>query len=176
MANSFRAYSRSFTVATAVFVAMGAWKPSNLAAQEKQDSAVRVDSVVRVDTIARPARAMATRSELEALLAGKEGVPNFVEVPLLVFDEQQLDTWLKATPEGGVATPVYSQKWTVDLIDANAEGRDLPKVPLPGEATTRFPKSEPSRPGAGSGWNCNKSYTICQVNHNRLWSPSARTP
>ena len=73
MANSFRAYSRSFTVATAVFVAMGAWKPSNLAAQEKQDSAVRVDSVVRVDTIARPARAMATRSELEALLAGKEG-------------------------------------------------------------------------------------------------------
>jgi protein involved in polysaccharide export with SLBB domain len=67
MANSFRAYSRSFTVATAVFVAMGAWKPSNLAAQEKPDS------VVRVDTIARPARAMATRSELEALLAGKEG-------------------------------------------------------------------------------------------------------
>ncbi|MGH6943566.1 MAG: ABC transporter substrate-binding protein [Geminicoccaceae bacterium] len=70
----------------------------------------------------------------QQLLAGKEGVPNFVEVPLLVFDEQQLDTWLKATPEGGVATPVYSQKWTVDLIDANAEGGELPKVPLPGEA------------------------------------------
>ena len=67
MAKSFRAYSRGFTVATAVFVAMGAWKPLDVAAQEKPDS------VVRVDTTARPARAMATRSELEALLAGKEG-------------------------------------------------------------------------------------------------------
>jgi protein involved in polysaccharide export with SLBB domain len=67
MANLFRAYRRGFTVAAAVFVAMGAWKPLDIAAQEKPDS------VVRVDTLARPARAMATRGELESLLAGKEG-------------------------------------------------------------------------------------------------------
>ena len=31
------------------------------------------DSVVRVDTVARPSRAMATRAELEEILAGKSG-------------------------------------------------------------------------------------------------------
>ena len=67
MPSLFRAYVRGLTVGAAVFLAIGAWKPSDLAAQEKQDS------VVRVDTLARPARAMATRAELEGLLTGKEG-------------------------------------------------------------------------------------------------------
>lgn len=71
----------------------------------------------------------------QQILAGKE-VPNFVECPLLRIEQADLDTWLDATPEGGVATPVFTLEWTVDLIDAvagGAKGTDLPAVPLPAE-------------------------------------------
>jgi len=117
MTKSCRAYHRSFTAATAVFLAMGAWMPSNLAAQERQDS------VVPVDTIARPARAMATRSELEALLAGKEGAVNDElarqlkdrlekgdlqpgdRVALRVVGEQTLTDTFTVTPERTLELP-----------------------------------------------------------------------
>jgi protein involved in polysaccharide export with SLBB domain len=65
MPNLFRAHVGGLTLGIAVFLAVGAGK--DVAAQEKQDS------VVRVDTLARPARAMATRAELEEILAGKKG-------------------------------------------------------------------------------------------------------
>jgi protein involved in polysaccharide export with SLBB domain len=65
MPNLFRAHVGGLTLGIAVFLAVGAGK--DVAAQDKQDS------VVRVDTLARPARAMATRAELEEILAGKKG-------------------------------------------------------------------------------------------------------
>jgi ribose transport system substrate-binding protein len=66
----------------------------------------------------------------QQVLAGKQ-VPNTVQVPLLVIDEKDLPMWLKATPQGGVATPVYTQDWTAKLIDANVKNEPLPKSPLP---------------------------------------------
>lgn len=69
----------------------------------------------------------------QQILAGK-AVPNTVQVPLLVIDQNALGPWLKATPPGGVATPVYDQAWTVKLIDANAAHQPLPPSPVPGGA------------------------------------------
>ncbi len=71
----------------------------------------------------------------QQILAGKD-VPQFVEMPLLRIDQPDLETWLAATPEGGVATPVFTLEWSVGLIDAvigGASGTDLPAVPLPEE-------------------------------------------
>lgn len=67
----------------------------------------------------------------QQILAGKQ-VPNMVQVPLLVITANDLGRWLKATPSGGVATPVYSQQWTAGLIDANADHKPLPASPEPG--------------------------------------------
>ena len=67
----------------------------------------------------------------QQVLAGKP-VPKMVQVPLLVIQPDQLDVWLKAVPQGGVATPVYSQAWTAKLIDANADHTALPASPEPG--------------------------------------------
>jgi ribose transport system substrate-binding protein len=67
----------------------------------------------------------------QQVLAGKT-VPNKVDIPLLVIEQPDLDKWLKAVPKGGVATPVYTQEWTAELIDANAEHKPLPKSPFPG--------------------------------------------
>ncbi|MGH7631238.1 MAG: polysaccharide biosynthesis/export family protein [Gemmatimonadales bacterium] len=53
--------------AAAVLLALCAIEASAVAAQE------RPDSVARVDTLARPARAMATRAELQEILAGTSG-------------------------------------------------------------------------------------------------------
>jgi ribose transport system substrate-binding protein len=66
----------------------------------------------------------------QQVLAGKH-VPNQIDVPLLVIDQNDLGTWLKVVPKGGVATPVYSQAWTASLIDANAAKKPLPKSPVP---------------------------------------------
>jgi len=67
----------------------------------------------------------------QQVLAGKQ-VPNTVEVPLLKITQEDRDQWLAATPEGGVATPVYTQDWTAKLIDANAGHTALPASPPPG--------------------------------------------
>jgi len=74
----------------------------------------------------------------QQILAGKE-VPKFVEAPLLVIEEKNLDTWLLATPPGGVADGDYTLAYTVNLIDANAAGTPLPSVPLPGNAAAPPP-------------------------------------
>ena len=66
----------------------------------------------------------------QQILDGK-GVPKMVEVPMLVIEDKDLDAWLAATPEGGVANADYTQDWTISLIDANASGGDLPAIPAP---------------------------------------------
>lgn len=66
-------------------------------------------------------------------LAGKD-VPQTIEVPLLQISEETLDAWLAVTPEGQVASPVYTREWTVGLMDAVAQGKsgaDLPAAPVP---------------------------------------------
>ena len=70
----------------------------------------------------------------QQVLAGKQ-VPETVQVPLLVIEQKDLDQWLKATPDGGVATPVYGQGWTAELINANADHKPLPASPVPGSGT-----------------------------------------
>lgn len=69
----------------------------------------------------------------QQILAGKQ-VPNEVQVPLLVITASDLGKWLKATPQGGVATPVYQQQWSAGLIDANADHKPLPASPEPGSS------------------------------------------
>lgn len=66
----------------------------------------------------------------QQILAGKE-VPKEMSVPLLVIDNKTLAAWASATGPGDVATPVYSRDWTVQLIDANATGGELPAAPAP---------------------------------------------
>lgn len=68
--------------------------------------------------------------EAQQILAGKN-VPKKVTVPLLVIHQKHLNLWRKATPKGGVATPVFNQSWVVKLIDATKQGKTLPKPPLP---------------------------------------------
>jgi protein involved in polysaccharide export with SLBB domain len=100
-------------VVTLAFCAMG----SGAAAQEREDS------VVRVDTLARPARAMATRAELEQILAGKSGpvtdelaaqVKERLEkgdlqpgdrIALRVVGEQVLTDTFTVTPERTIVLP-----------------------------------------------------------------------
>ncbi|MGH7119041.1 MAG: ABC transporter substrate-binding protein [Acetobacteraceae bacterium] len=66
----------------------------------------------------------------QQVLAGAH-VPKTVHVPLLIIRANHLDAWLKAVPPGGVATPLYSQKWTGSLIAANVAGSALPESPIP---------------------------------------------
>eukprot|EP01037_Dinobryon_pediforme_P016466 gene16466-16645_t len=66
----------------------------------------------------------------QQILAGKK-VPKFVEVPLLRIDADTVDAWLKATPEGGVSNPLYTQDLVVKMIDANANKTPLPAIPAP---------------------------------------------
>ena len=61
----------------------------------------------------------------QQILAGKE-VPSDMVMPLLVINGDELQAWLTNTPEGGVATPVYSQDYAVNLIDATIAGKDVP--------------------------------------------------
>lgn len=64
-------------------------------------------------------------------LAGKEDVPQYLGMPILVIDDETLDPWLSITSEGKVATPDYTQEWTVKLIDAQNIEAPLPLPPLP---------------------------------------------
>jgi ribose transport system substrate-binding protein len=69
----------------------------------------------------------------QQILAGKK-VPNTFYVPLLAIRENTLDSWLAATPVGTAASPQYTLKDTVELIDDNLAGvkpKDLPLPKLP---------------------------------------------
>lgn len=67
----------------------------------------------------------------QQILAGKE-VPKFIEMPLLVIEEDNLDAWLSTIKEGGVATGDYTLEWTVELISANFTKTPLPSIQIPG--------------------------------------------
>lgn len=66
----------------------------------------------------------------QRVLAG-EKVPKVVHVPLLIIRADQLDNWLKVMPPGSVATPLYSQEWTENLIKADINHTKPPASPPP---------------------------------------------
>ena len=66
----------------------------------------------------------------QQILAGKD-VPKFLELPLLVIEAENLDTWLSMTPPDGTANADYTLDWTVELIDAHLERTPLPTPPIP---------------------------------------------
>lgn len=65
----------------------------------------------------------------QQVLAGKK-VPNRITLPLPVIEKKDLNQWLAVMPTGAVATPVYTQQWAAEVIDANAEGKPLPVSPV----------------------------------------------
>ena len=65
----------------------------------------------------------------QQVLAGKK-VPNMITLPLPIIHKDELDAWLKVMPPGSVATPVYTQAWSAEVIDANAAGKPLPASPV----------------------------------------------
>ena len=66
----------------------------------------------------------------QQVFAGKE-VPKFIELPVLVIEEEDLDAWLSITPENGVANADYTLEWTVELIEAHIADTPLPSPPVP---------------------------------------------
>ncbi|TCL03157.1 ABC transporter substrate-binding protein [Sodalis ligni] len=68
----------------------------------------------------------------QQVLAGNK-VPKVIHMPLLKIKVGDLDQWIAATPEGSVATSVYSREWTHQLIQANLNNTPLPDSPLPAE-------------------------------------------
>lgn len=79
---------------------------------------------------ATPGISMVAFWAAQQVLEGKN-VPKKVEVPMLVIEDKDLDAWLATTPQGGVANADYTQDWTIQLIDANVSGSDLPQIPAP---------------------------------------------
>ncbi|TKI07936.1 substrate-binding domain-containing protein [Martelella alba] len=67
----------------------------------------------------------------QMVLAGKD-VPKVIHMPLLKIHVKDIDQWIAATPDGSVATSVYSRQWTEQLVKANLENGPLPESPLPG--------------------------------------------
>lgn len=58
-------------------------------------------------------------------------MPKTIDVPLLVIHQGPLLNWLSVLPQGSVATPIYTQKWTEKLIKANLDHTKLPASPPP---------------------------------------------
>ena len=65
----------------------------------------------------------------QQVLAGKK-VPKTLQLPLPVINKADLEKWLAVMPEGAVAVSPYDLAWTVQMIDANAEGKPLPPSPV----------------------------------------------
>ncbi|MCB8878045.1 substrate-binding domain-containing protein [Acidisoma silvae] len=66
----------------------------------------------------------------QQIVAGRK-VPNVVKVSLLQISKADLATWLKVTPVGAVASPVYSKEWTIDLLKSIAANTAPPPSPGP---------------------------------------------
>jgi protein involved in polysaccharide export with SLBB domain len=119
MPRTARAAQRHLTAACIVAAALGVSAIGATAAAAQE----RTDSAVKVDTLARPARSMATRAELEEILAGKSGpvsdelarqVKERLEkgdlqpgdrIALRVVGEQTLTDTFTVTPERTVELP-----------------------------------------------------------------------
>ncbi len=69
----------------------------------------------------------------QQILAGRQ-MPHVINVSLLEISKPDLDTWLKVTPVGAVATPVYSRDWTAKLIDSVVDHTPAPASPGPQDA------------------------------------------
>jgi ribose transport system substrate-binding protein len=67
----------------------------------------------------------------EAALQGKK-VPNIMYIPFLQITKDDVDEWLKVTPENAIAMPVYGSDWTDAAIAAALAGQPSPPNPGPG--------------------------------------------
>ena len=75
-----------------------------------------------------PASAQVAFWVAQQVLAGKQ-VPKELVLPTLVVPQDQLDYWLKQTPEGAVTNAKYTLDWSVQMIDAAAAGKPAPATP-----------------------------------------------
>jgi ribose transport system substrate-binding protein len=64
------------------------------------------------------------------ILSGAD-VPHDLVPPLLTITQDQLEVWIKNTPEGGVASGYFPQDWTKQFITLQKAGKPAPKIPLP---------------------------------------------
>src|SRR5699024_841639 len=69
----------------------------------------------------------------QQVLAGRD-MPKTIHMPLLHITPDTLDAWIEATLDGGVATTVYIQDWTIRLIESVKNGGEAPQTPVPGHA------------------------------------------
>jgi len=65
----------------------------------------------------------------QQVLAGKK-VPHTMVIPVPRIEAKDVPQWLSVMPENAVATPVYTQAWTAQLIDAIAAGTPAPVSPV----------------------------------------------
>ena len=94
--------------------------------QEQRDS----NGYQTISASATPGMSAVAFWTAQQLLAGKE-VPKFIELPVLVIEEENLDDWLSITPKNGVANANYTLEWTTELINAHINDLPLPTPPLP---------------------------------------------
>jgi ribose transport system substrate-binding protein len=66
----------------------------------------------------------------QQILAGRK-LPNIIPVSLLQISKADLPVWLKVTPVGAVASPVYSREWTVALLNSVVNHTAVPESPGP---------------------------------------------
>ncbi len=83
-----------------------------------------------ISLAATPSVSQAAFWVAQQILAGKEA-PKFVEVPLLVVTQPDLDAWLAQVEVGGVLNADFPQDLVASVIDANAAGAPLPGIPAP---------------------------------------------
>jgi len=83
-----------------------------------------------ISLAATPSVSQAAFWVAQQILAGKEA-PKFVEVPLLVVSQPDLDAWLGKVEVGGVLNADFPQDLVASVIDANLAGTALPGIPAP---------------------------------------------
>lgn len=83
-----------------------------------------------ISLAATPSVSQAAFWVAQQILAGKEA-PKFVEVPLLVVTQADLDLWLPKVEVGGVLNADFPQDLVAKVIDANIAGTAIPGIPAP---------------------------------------------
>jgi ribose transport system substrate-binding protein len=96
-----------------------AWKDENTA-----------NGYETISLAATPSVSQAAFWVAQQILAGKE-VPKFVEVPLLVVEQPDLDYWLTQVEVGGVLNADFPQDLVARVIDANIAGTEIPGIEAP---------------------------------------------
>jgi ribose transport system substrate-binding protein len=67
----------------------------------------------------------------EAALQGHK-MPDIMYIPFLQITKDNVDAWIKVTPDNAIAMPVYSRDWTDKAIAAALAGQPSPPNPGPG--------------------------------------------